>query len=173
MKLTAGRHQTVPLLLFCAAAWCAAPAPAAPATRTWVEGEGDPAAIEAINAAYECTQPSADMACLPLLYKRDWDGFVEGPPWPCWWIQNSFGPSYALMPFLGEPYATWLENSQALWFRLMGDGKRKDLFGFQGPDGCLCDAAFVMMNGGSQLGFGDFRRPGGAVGQELDVKIHQ
>jgi hypothetical protein len=139
----------------------------------WVEGEGDVRTLELINAAFESSQPSARMACLPLLYKRDWDGFVEGPPWPCWWIQNSFGPSYALMPFLGEPYATWLEHSQALWFRLMGDGQRKDVNGFQGPDGCLCDAAFVMLNGGSQFGFGDFRKAGGGVGQTPDGKIHQ
>ena len=38
----------------------------------------------------------------------------------------------------------------------MGDGQRKDLNSFQGPDGCLCDAAFVMLNGGSQLGHGYF-----------------
>jgi hypothetical protein len=138
----------------------------------WVEGEGDVVSLEAIDAAFESTQPSARMACLPLLYKRDWDGFVEGPPWPCWWIQNSLGPSYGMLPFLGEPYATWLEHSQGLWFRLMGDGQRKDVNGFQGPDGCLCDAAFVSLNGGAARGFGDFRRPGGSVGQQLDGKIH-
>ena len=37
-----------------------------------------------------------------------------------------FGPSYAMMPFLGEPYATWIEHSQGIWFRLMGDGHRED-----------------------------------------------
>ena len=139
----------------------------------WVSGQGDRGALEAIDAAFESTQPSARMACLPLLYKRDWDGFVEGPPWPCWWIQNSFGPTYALLPFLGEPYATWIEHSQALWFRLMGDGERKDVNGFVGPDGCLCDAAFVMMNGGAARGFGDFRRAGGGVGAQHDGSIHQ
>ena len=139
----------------------------------WIEGSGDKAVLEAVDAAFESTQPSARMACLPLLYKRNWDGFVEGPPWPCWWIQNSFGPSYGLMPILGEPQATWLEHSQSLWFRLMGDGNRKDVNGFQGPNGCLCDAAFVMMNGGSKNGFGDFRRPGGGVEQTVDGSIHQ
>ena len=165
------RLFTLSLLLACGA--LTSVAAAASYQGRWVEGAGDAAALEAIDAAFESTQPSAKMACLPLLYKRDWDGLVEGPPWPCWWIQNSFGPSYALMPFLGEPYATWLEHSQALWFRLMGDGQRKDLNGFQGPDGCLCDAAFVMMNGGSQLGFGDFRQAGGGVDQQLDGKIHE
>ena len=135
----------------------------------WVEGEGDAAVLEAIDAAFESTQPSARMACLPLLYKRDWDGFVEGPPWPCWWIQNSFGPSYALMPFLGEPYATWLEHSQGLWFRLMGDGQRKDVNGFQGPDGCLCDAALRhaqrrLSSSASAI----FARRAAPSGQQLD-----
>jgi hypothetical protein len=138
----------------------------------WIEGTGDRAVLEAIDAAYESTQPSAGMACLPLLYKRDWDGFVEGPPWPAWWIQNSFGASYGLMPFLGEPYATWMEHSQGLWFRLMGDGRRNDGNGFQGPDGCLCDAAFAMMNGGAKRGFGDFRIPDGGVEQIADGTIH-
>ena len=124
----------------------------------FVEGEGDLAILEAINAAYESTQPSAKMACLPLLYKRDWDGFVEGNHWPCWWIQNSYGPSYSVMPFLGEPYATWMEHSQGMWFRLMGDDKRKDRsHDFVAPDGCLCDAAYFHLSGGNINGFGDPR----------------
>jgi hypothetical protein len=154
---------------------CAAQAANPPPTAyhgRWIEGSGDPTTLGAVDAAFESMQSSSKMACLPLLYKRDWDGFVEGPPWPCWWIQNSFGPSYAMMPFLGEPYATWMEHSQGMWFRLMGDGQRKDLNGFQGPDGCLCDAAYFHLNGGSSRGFGDPRQNGGAVGQELDGKIH-
>ena len=129
----------------------------------WVEGDGDNEALALIDQAFETLQPSARTACLPLLYKRDWDGFVEGPTWPCWWIQNSFGPAYGMMPFLGEPYATWLDNSQALWFRQMGDGKRPDLNGLVGPDGCLVDAAFVWLNGSSFEGFGDPRTPHGGT----------
>ena len=141
-------------------------------TGKYVEGEGDIRMLNAINAAFESTRPSPNMASLPLLYKRDWNGFVEGPVWPCWWIQNTFGATYSMMPFLGEePYASWIGNSQAMWFMQMGDGKRKDGRGLVGPDGCLCDAAYYHMNGGSKNGFGDPREKGGAVGQELNGKI--
>lgn len=139
---------------------------------TWVEGVGDVRMLDAINAAFESTRPSPHMANLSLLYKRDWNGYVEGPVWPCWWIQNTFGATYSMMPFLGEePYASWIGNSQAMWFDLMGNNKRKDGRGLVGPDGCLCDAAFQWLNGGSKNGFGDPRLEGGAVGQELDGKI--
>ncbi len=138
----------------------------------YVEGDGDVKLLDALNAAFESTRPSPNMANLPLLYKRDWNGYVEGPVWPCWWIQNTFGATFSMMPFLGEePYASWIGNSQAMWFTQMGDGQRKDGRGLVGPDGCLCDAAYYHLNGGSKNGFGDPRLPGGAVGQELDGKI--
>lgn len=138
----------------------------------WVEGTGNLETLMLIEQAFESMQPSPQMANLSLLYKRDWDGFVEATNWPCWWIQNSFGPSYGMMPFLQEPYATWLEHSQALWFRLMGDGQRKDDKGFMAPDGSLCDAAGVYLNGGETLGFGDPRTIGRYTNSMLDGTIH-
>ena len=139
----------------------------------FISGEGDFQTLDALNAAFECARVSPRVACLPMCYKRDWSGFVEGPTWPCWWVQNSFGPSYALMPFLGEePYASWIGNAQGLWFRLMGDGKRKDANGLQAPDGCLMDAGFVHLNGGSANFCGDPRLRGGGVDPQLDGSIH-
>lgn len=111
----------------------------------YVEGEGDPTYLAALDCACEMLQPSSRMACLPMLYMRDWNGFVEGPTWNAWWIQNSFGPSFTMMPFLVEPYQTWLTDSQAMWFAAMGDGKRPDNNGYVGPAGCLCDAATPTM----------------------------
>ncbi len=107
----------------------------------YISGQGDADTLAALDAAYEMLQPSARMANLPMLYARAWNGFVEGPTWGAWWSQNSFGPSYTMMPFLTEPYRTWLANSQAMWFAEMGDGKRKDNNGYVAPVGCLCDAA--------------------------------
>jgi hypothetical protein len=107
----------------------------------YIEGKGDKAFLQALDNAYAMTQPSSKMACLPMLYRTEWNGLVEGPTWDAWWIQNSFGPSYTMMPFLTEPYQTWLTNSQAMWYTLMGDGKRADRNGFVAPAGCLCDAA--------------------------------
>ena len=138
----------------------------------WVSGSGDKEFLNLIDQAFESMQISPQMANIALLYKRDWDGFVEATNWPCWWIQNSFGPSYGMMPFLQEPYATWLEHSQSLWFRLMGDGKRINERGDMAPDGCLCDAAGVYMNGGESLGFGDPRIIGRYTDPILNGTIH-
>jgi len=90
-----------------------------------------------------------------------WNGLVEGPTWDAWWIQNSYGTTYAILPILQEPFVTFLQNSQDLWFDQMGDGKRvgaKPPFDWVAPDGCLCDAA----------------RPGWIVYKQGDgrIKIH-
>jgi hypothetical protein len=124
---------------------------------TWVEGEGDTDVLMLIDEAFRSMHMASDMASLPLLYKRDWDGFVEAPYWPGWWIQNSFGPSYGMMPFLGEPYRTWIRHSQGLWFNMMGNGERTGMNGYVGPDGSLMDCAFLYMKGRAEEGFGDLR----------------
>ena len=136
----------------------------------FVEGDGDEATLELINAAFESIRPSACMISLPLFYKRDWNGFVEGSSWPCWWTQNSFGATYGMQPFLGEePYATWIANAQDLWFRMMGDGKRMDSSGDVAPDGSLMDGACIHLSGGTFNGFGDFRR--GVGRSPIDGKV--
>ena len=153
-------HLLLPLVAAIGFSPMSATAAIATFSGRYVDGEGDVAQLEALDAAFESTRPSARMACLPLLYKRDWNGFVEAPSWPGWWIQNSFGATYGLQPFHGEePYASWIANSQDLWFRFIGDGKQKGMAGLVGPEGCLCDAAAVTLNGGTQNGFGDFRHP--------------
>ena len=78
---------------------------------------------------------------MPMLYTPAWNGFVEGPTWGAWWIQNSYGPTYCALPFWQEPYVTFVQNSQELWFSQMGDGKRAGGQNWVAPDGCLCDAA--------------------------------
>ena len=81
-----------------------------------------------------------------MLYTPNWNGLVEGPTWNMWWIQNSYGTTYAALPFLEEPFVTFLQNSQDLWFDQMGDGKRpgcpsQQTLQWVAPDGQLCDAA--------------------------------
>jgi hypothetical protein len=76
-----------------------------------------------------------------MLYTPNWNGLVEGPTWDAWWIQNSYGPTYCALPFYQEPYLTFLQNSQDLWFDQMGDGVRMEYHDWVAPDGCLCDAA--------------------------------
>ncbi len=89
-------------------------------------------------------EPDARLQNLAMLYLPTWNGLVEGPTWDAWWIQNSYGTTYAILPFLREPFLTFLQNSQDLWFDQMGDGRRVGApppFDWVGPDGCLCDAA--------------------------------
>ncbi|HEX8525315.1 MAG TPA: hypothetical protein VF669_23890 [Tepidisphaeraceae bacterium] len=86
-------------------------------------------------------EPNPRYLNITMLYEPTWNGFVEGPTWDAWWIQNSYGTTLAALPFLTEPYVTFVQNAQDLWFNNMGDGKRKGAHDWVGPDGCLCDAA--------------------------------
>ena len=72
-------------------------------------------------------EPDPEFQNLSMLYEPSWNGFVEGPTWDAWWIQNSYGTTYSVLPYLQEPYITFLQNSQDLWFNLMGMEKRLDL----------------------------------------------
>jgi len=86
-------------------------------------------------------EPDFELLNLSMLYEPKWNGLVEGPTWDAWWVQNSYGTTYAALPFLQEPFLTFLQNSQDLWFDQMGDGERAGAQGWVAPDGCLCDAA--------------------------------
>ena len=44
----------------------------------WVEGDGDMETLALLDKAFESLQVSSEMASLPMLYKRDWDDFIEG-----------------------------------------------------------------------------------------------
>jgi hypothetical protein len=126
----------------------------------WVEGDGDTASLMLIDKAFESLDVSSEMANLAMFYKRDWNGLVlSNTAWPAWWIQNTYGASYGMIPFLEEPYATWVKNAQGLWFRQMADGIRPDNNGYIAPDGSLCDATAIYRNGGCDLGFADIRNP--------------
>jgi hypothetical protein len=107
----------------------------------YFEGNGDINYLALLDSAYSLLEPNAEMENLSMLYKKDWDGFVEGPTWNAWWIQNSFGPTYTMLPFMDKAYQTFIYNSQDMWFKMQGNGVRKDNNGYVGPKGVLCDAA--------------------------------
>jgi hypothetical protein len=107
-------------------------------------GEGDVEYLRLLDTAGRMFAPDPELQNLSMLYEPKWNGFVEGATWDAWWIQNSYGTTYAILPFLSEPFTTFLQNAQDLWFDQMGDGKRvgaKAPFDWVAPDGCLCDAA--------------------------------
>jgi hypothetical protein len=109
-------------------------------------GRGDTAYLQLLDISRRMFEPDPEFQNLSMLYTPNWDGFVEGPTWNAWWIQNSYGTSYAALPFYQEPYITFLQKSQDLWFDQMGDGRREGCPGtprnsWVAPDGQLCDAA--------------------------------
>jgi hypothetical protein len=109
-------------------------------------GRGDVGYLQLLDTARRMFAPDPEFQNLSMLYTPIWDGLVEGPTWNAWWIQNSYGTSYCALPFYREPYVTFLQNSQDLWFDQMGDGHRAGCPGtprnsWVAPDGQLCDAA--------------------------------
>ncbi len=105
-------------------------------------GRGDARYLELLDFSRRLFQPDPEYPNLSMLYQPEWNGLVEGPTWNAWWIQNSYGTAYAAMPFLPEPFLTFLANAQALWFDAMGDGRRRGRPNDEvAPDGSLCDCA--------------------------------
>jgi hypothetical protein len=104
-------------------------------------GEGDVEYLELLDIARRMFHPDPEYQNISMLYTPWWNGFVEGPTWDAWWIQNSYGPTYCALPFYEEPYLTFLQNAQDLWFDQMGDGQRIGARDWVAPDGSLCDAA--------------------------------
>lgn len=110
-------------------------------------GRGDVEYLQMLDRARRLFEPDPEFQNLAMLYTPRWNGLVEGPTWSAWWIQNSYGTTYSALPFLQEPFLTFLQNSQDLWFDQMGDGKREGCPGqpqasWVAPDGQLCDAAW-------------------------------
>jgi hypothetical protein len=112
-------------------------------------GEGDVEYLSLLDISRRMIGPDAEFQNMSMLYKPDWNGLVEGPTWNAWWIQNSYGTTYSALPFYQEPFVTFLQNSQDLWFDQMGDAKKnvifkqgnENVFHWTAPDGCLCDCA--------------------------------
>ncbi|MBI4662569.1 MAG: hypothetical protein HY735_27460 [Verrucomicrobia bacterium] len=126
-------------------------------------GRGDVEYLRLLDIARRMFDPDPEFQNLSMLYTTNWNGLVEGPTWDAWWIQNSYGTTYAALPFVQEPFVTFLQNSQDLWFDQMGDGKRVGApppMNWVAPDGALCDAArpgwIVYKQGDGRIGIHDW-----------------
>jgi len=112
-------------------------------------GEGDVDFLRLIDESFAFFHPNPIVPNLTMLYQPEWDTFVEAGGWRGWWIQNSYGLSYAATPFLPEPWFSTLQRSWDLFWGSQGDGKRQggwstpDYPGHTlvAPDGCLGDCA--------------------------------
>ena len=112
---------------------------------TWFSGigVGDAADwLSALETSRAQFSPNAYLQSIEELYTPTWNGYVEGPTWSAWWTQNSYGPTFTMLPWIPEPHRTFIKNANALWFNWIGDGVRVGLDDpHPAPDGCLCDAA--------------------------------
>jgi hypothetical protein len=134
----------------------------------WFDGEhyrgrGDVEYLRLLETARRMFEPDPELQNMSMLYTPAWDGFVEGPTWDAWWIQNSYGTTYCALPFYREPFITFLQNAQDLWFDQMGDGRRvggKPPFNWVAPDGALCDCArpgeIIYRQGDGRTGIHDW-----------------
>lgn len=120
-------------------------------------GEGDVDFLRLIDESFAFFHPNPIVPNVSMIYKPEWHTFVEGAGWGAWWVQNSYGFSYAATPFLQEPWFSILQNSWDLFWDNQGDGRRKGygdgklkgmwdgepftLSELVAPDGCLGDMA--------------------------------
>lgn len=111
----------------------------------YVSGRGDVEYLRLIDRSFGYFHPNPETPNISMLYYPEWDCLIEGfPTWMAWWTQNSYGPTYCALPFLQEPWLSFLQNSQDLWFKHQGDGKKGGYAHFAeliGPEGALCDCA--------------------------------
>ncbi len=141
-------------------------------------GRGDVEYLRLLETARRMFEPNPELQNLSMLYEPGWNGLVEGPTWDAWWIQNSYGTTYSILPLLREPFVTFLQNAQDLWFNQMGDGKRvgaKAPFDWVAPDGCLCDAArpgwIVYKQGDGRVAIHDWGMEFTAAGVVLQSEL--
>lgn len=148
----------------------------------YFSGRGDTDYLQLLDIARRMFAPDPEFQNLPMLYTPVWNGFVEGPTWNAWWVQNSYGTTYCALPFLLEPYCTFLQNAQDLWFDQMGDGKTvrpfqmgSHRFDWVPPDGCLCDAAapgwFVAKQGDGRVDIHDWGMEFTAAGLLMQAEL--
>jgi len=141
-------------------------------------GAGDLEYLRLLETARRMFEPDAERQNLAMLYITNWNGLVEGPTWDAWWIQNSYGTTYGILPLLREPFLTFLQNSQDLWFDQMGDGKRVGAsppHDWVAPDGALCDAArpgwIVYKQGDGRIAIHDWGMEFTAAGMVLQSEL--
>jgi len=149
----------------------------------YCSGNGDTTYLQLIDESFAFLHPNPVVPNLSMLYKPEWNTLVEGAGWGGWWIQNSYGFSYAATPFLSEPWFTLLQNSWDLFWQNQGDGERKGRHGKEGsllhelvaPDGSLGDAAgpdfIVYKQGDGDVRIHDWYYEGAAAGLVMQTEI--
>ena len=120
---------------------------------TYCSGTGDVSYLRLIDESFAFFHPNAVVPNLSIIYEPNWDTFVESSGWDAWWIQNSYGFSYSVTPFLQEPWFSILQRSLDMFWNNQGDGQR---MGRPGSDGNPRSVMSLVAPAGS---LGDAARP--------------
>jgi len=148
-------------------------------------GAGDADFLRLIDESFAFFHPNPVVPNLTMVYQPGWDTFVEGAGWGGWWIQNSYGFSYAATPFLEEPWVSVLQRSWDLHWDNQGDGQRMGLWGgsptasqlssLVAPDGSLGDCAapgqIVYKQGDGDIRMHDWFYEATAAGVVIQAEI--
>jgi hypothetical protein len=117
--------------------------PASAFSGFYFTGEGDENYLQLLDISYgQWSLDSPALQGVPMFYipTAGWNAYAEGPTWGAWWTTNSYGGTYAALPFLAEPSLSFVNNSNNFWFENMGNGTRSGPDDPNpAPDGCLCD----------------------------------
>jgi hypothetical protein len=151
----------------------------------YCSGAGDVNYLRLIDESFAFLNPNPVVPNLSMIYEPEWGTFVEGAGWNAWWIQNSYGFSYAATPFLREPWFSTLQNSWDLFWNNQGDGKRMGdpfsdgkpgaLMSLVAPDGSLGDAArptnIIYKQGDGDFSMHDWFYEADAAGLVMQAEI--
>lgn len=132
----------------------------------YCSGTGDADFLRLIDESFAFFHPNPVVPNITMIYNGDWDTFTEGAGWGAWWIQNSYGFSYAATPFLQEPWASILQRSWDLFWNNQGDGVRKGLWGDGTPNQL---SELVAPDGG----LGDTAAPGKIIYKQGDGDVNK
>jgi hypothetical protein len=151
----------------------------------YCSGAGDVAWLRLIDDSFAFFHANPRVPNVTMLYRPDWDTFSEGANWGGFWVQNSYGFSYAATPFLPEPWFSTLQRSWDLFWNQQGDGKRQGspganpktdpLVALVAPDGCLGDFAtpdcIVYKQGDGDIKMHDWFYEATAAGVVVQAEI--
>ena len=134
----------------------------------YCSGSGDVDYLRLIDESFAFLNPNPVVPNVSMLYKPEWGTFAEGAGWGAWWIQNSYGFSYAATPLLKEPWFSLLQKSWDLHWDNQGDGKRLSMWG--GSPTASSQSPWVAPDGS----LGDMARPNeiGYKQGDGDLKVH-
>lgn len=152
------------------------------------KGEGDVKFLRLIDDSFAFFHPNPTVPNITMLYEPNWNTLLESGGWDAWWIQNSYGFSYAVTPFLQEPWFSILQRSWDMFWDNQGDGKRmgrptvngmpattSPLMALIAPDGSLGDAArpneIIYKQGDGNIGIHDWFYEATAAGVVMQSEI--